>query len=402
MRLKFSVMGFVSAYCLKQTCKNFSFFGNFCSMSKSSEERRGNMKKVTCILFAVFLAAGFLLCVFLPKAQYSDSERRKLASMPTFQAQNIWNGRFMTDFETYAVDTFPFRTAFRTLKAVTATDVFFKKDNNGIYVSDGFIAAVEYPFNEDSLNRAVKRFRYIYETYLTKNNKVFLSIIPDKNCFLAKDSGHLSMDYREFEEQMKQKMDFAQYISISELLEKDDYYKTDTHWRQEKIIDVAERLAQNMGTTLSSNYKLHTLTHDFYGVYYGQAALPLEPDVLQYVTQDVFDECYVYDGQNNKEIMMYDMEKAAGRDPYEMFLSGSLSLVTLNNPKAQEDKKLIVFRDSFGSSIAPLLISGYSQITLVDIRYIQPDYLGQFVHFDNCDVLFLYSTLVLNNSETLK
>ncbi len=89
--------------------------------------------------------------------------------------------------------------------------------------------------------------------------------------------------------------------------------------------------------------------------------------------------------------------------PYEMLLSGSLSLVTLNNLKAQEDKKLIVFRDSFGSSIAPLLISGYSQITLVDIRYIQPDYLGQFVHFDNCDVLFLYSsTLVLNNSETLK
>ncbi len=360
------------------------------------------MKKITCILFAVFLAAGFLLCVFLPKAQYSDSERRKLASMPTLQAQNIWSGRFMTDFETYAVDTFPFRTSFRTLKAVTANHVFFKRDNNGIYVSDGFISAVEYPLNEDSLNRAVKRFQYIYEKYLTKNNKVYLSVIPDKNCFLAKDSRHLSMDYKKFEQQMKQKMDFAQYISIAELLEKDDYYKTDTHWRQERIIDVAERLAQKMGTALSSDYKIHTLTQDFYGVYYGQAALPLEPDSLQYVTGDAIDTCYVYDGQNNKEITMYDMEKVAGRDPYEMFLSGSLSLVTLNNPKAQEDKKLILFRDSFGSSIAPLLISGYSQITLVDIRYIQPNYLAQFINFDNCDVLFLYSTLVLNNSETLK
>ncbi len=360
------------------------------------------MKKVTCILFAVFLAAGFLLCVFLPKPQYSDSERRKLAAMPTFQTQNILSGRFMSDFETYAIDTFPFRASFRTLKAVTATDIFFRKDNNGLYVSDGFIATVEYPFDEDSLNRAVKRFQYICDKYLTKHNNVFLSVIPDKNCFLAKDSGHLSMDYKEFEQQMKQKMDFAQYISISELLEKDDYYKTDTHWRQERIIDVAQRLAQKMGTTLSSDYTFHTLTHDFYGVYYGQAALPLEPDALQYVTQDVMEECYVYDGQNKKEITMYDMEKATGRDPYEMFLSGSLSLVTLNNPKAQENKKLILFRDSFGSSIAPLLISGYSQITLVDIRYIQPDYLGQFINFDDCDILFLYSTLVLNNSETLK
>ena len=45
-----------------------------------------------------------------------------------------------------------------------------------------------------------------------------------------------------------------------------------------------------MGATLSSDYTFHTLTHDFYGVYYGQAALPLEPDVLQYVTQDVMEE----------------------------------------------------------------------------------------------------------------
>ena len=85
-----------------------------------------------------------------------------------------------------------------------------------------------------------------------------------------------------------------------------------------------------------------------------------------------------------------------------MFLSGSLSLLTIENPNTRTDKKLIMFRDSFGSSIAPLLISGYSQITLVDIRYIHPDYLGQFVDFESCDVLFLYSTLVLNHSDTIK
>ena len=360
------------------------------------------MKKVTCILFAVFIVAGFLLCVFLPKEKYSDSERRKLAVMPQLEAQNLWSGRFMTDFETYALDTFPFRTAFRTLKAVAANDIFFRKENNGLYIHDGFISKVEYPFNENSLNGAVKRFQYICEKYLTEKNHVFLSVIPDKNCFLAEESGHLSMDYEEFEQKIKQKMSFAQYISIFDLLEKEDYYRTDTHWRQEKIIDVSERLAQSMGTTLSLDYETHTLTQNFYGVYYGQAALPVKPEPLQYMTQEVMDTCSIYDGQNKKEITMYDMEKAAGKDPYELFLSGSLSLITLNNPKAQEGKNLILFRDSFGSSIAPLLISGYSQITLVDIRYIQPEFLGQFINFDNCDVLFLYSTLVLNHSETLK
>ena len=85
-----------------------------------------------------------------------------------------------------------------------------------------------------------------------------------------------------------------------------------------------------------------------------------------------------------------------------MFLSGSLSLITIENPNATTDKELVIFRDSFGSSIAPLLVEGYAKVTLVDIRYVASDLVGRFVDFENQDVLFLYSTLVLNNSVTLK
>ena len=108
------------------------------------------------------------------------------------------------------------------------------------------------------------------------------------------------------------------------------------------------------------------------------------------------------DWQNGREIPVYSMEKAEGKDPYEMFLSGPLSLVTIENPLAREGKRLIIFRDSFGSAMAPLLASGYSEITLADIRYMHPDNLGKFVDLEGCDVLFLYSNLVLNNIETLK
>jgi hypothetical protein len=41
-------------------------------------------------------------------------------------------------------------------------------------------------------------------------------------------------------------------------------------------------------------------------------------------------------------------------------------------------------------------------VTLVDIRYIQPQILNRFLSFEGCDVLFLYSTPVLNNSATIK
>lgn len=40
------------------------------------ENNRKN--KLICILFALFFAFGFFLCVLLPKKEYSYSERRKL------------------------------------------------------------------------------------------------------------------------------------------------------------------------------------------------------------------------------------------------------------------------------------------------------------------------------------
>ena len=95
------------------------------------DNKRKNI--ITCALFGVFFAAAFLACVFLPKKTYSDSERRPLAAMPEFSVKTVANGRFMSGFESYSQDAFPLRDQFRTLKALTATDLFFKKDNNGIY-----------------------------------------------------------------------------------------------------------------------------------------------------------------------------------------------------------------------------------------------------------------------------
>ena len=85
-----------------------------------------------------------------------------------------------------------------------------------------------------------------------------------------------------------------------------------------------------------------------------------------------------------------------------MYLSGTRALLTFENPDASTDQELVVFRDSFGSSLVPLLVQDYAKVTLVDIRYVASDFVGQFVDFHGQDVLFLYSTLVLNSSSTLK
>ena len=52
--------------------------------------------------------------------------------------------------------------------------------------------------------------------------------------------------------------------------------------------------------------------------------------------------------------------------------------------------------------MAPLLVQDYAKVTLVDIRYMNLEVLDKFLEFNGQDVLFLYSTLVLNSGTTLK
>jgi len=357
---------------------------------------------ITFVMVAFFLVLSVFAWV-KPADEFSTSERRKLSQFPELSFKTIVSGDFMSNFENYTLDQFPLRDKFRTLKALVALNVFNQSANNDIYVVDGFASKIEYPLNEESVERAGERFRYVYEKYLKdKNTNNYLSIIPDKNYFLAEENGYLSVDYEKMLSLLKENSEFLTYIDITKDLELSDFYKTDTHWREEKIVDVAEKIGNEMGADVKAEYQEKTLENDFYGVYYGQSALPLPAEKIKYLTNDVLESCKVFDYQNNKEISVYDMEKAEGKDPYEMFLGGPLSLVTIENQNAKTDKALIIFRDSFGSSIAPLLVEGYKKITLVDIRYMHPNLLENYIEFNSQDVLFLCSTSVLNNSETIK
>ncbi len=361
--------------------------------------------KVLCGLMVLFLFSLSVFAWIKPMDNYSDSERRVLAKFPELSLETISSGSFMKDFETYTLDQFPLRDSFRTLKAISVLGPFMQMDVNDLYLTDGYISKLEYPYHEGWVQNSADKFQFLYDKYLKDNcENIYLSIIPDKNYFLAEQSGHVSLDYEQFVETFLEKVDYMEYIDIFPLLSKEDYYYTDTHWRQENLVDVAETLASAMGTSITDNFRPVTLNSPFYGVFYGQSALPLKPDTLVYMESDILDQCIVTSYTTGAPVVkpLYDMDKATGKDPYEMFLCGTDALIILENPSAATEKELIVFRDSFGASLVPLLAEGYSKITLVDIRYLASAAVGNMVEFNGQDVLFLYSTLLLNNSGGFK
>lgn len=363
------------------------------------------MKKICFILPLLILWCALALgCWFLPSQEVSVSERRPLAQMPKISADTVLSGKFMSEFEKYTLDQFPLRDGFRSLKSLVHYYVMGQKDNNGIYLSQGHAAKQEYPLNEESLNYVMSRFQYLFEKYLTDSH-VYMSVVPDKGYYLAEASGHLAMDYKKLFSTAREKMPWATHIDLTDVLSLDDYYRTDTHWRQENLLPVAQKLTQTMGVTApgEEDFTVNVMDRPFYGVYYGQAALPMQPDLMVYLDSDLLRACTVYDYETGSTMVVYDLEKGANaRDQYELFLSGSKSLLRIDNPNANTDKELVIFRDSFGSSIAPLLVADYASVTLVDIRYIRIDTLERFLEFEGKDVLVLYSTLVLNYGTSIQ
>ena len=355
-----------------------------------------------CLLVILWLS--LTLCLwFGPRQTLSESERRPLAQAPEFTADSFLNGNFFKNFEDFSLDQFPLRDGFRTVKSLFTYYVLQQKDNNGIYLHDGYAAKLEYPLNQSSVDYAVDKFQHIKDTYL-QDSKVVMGIVPDKGYYLAPQLGYPAMDYESLFTQLQERLPWAQFVDLTGQLSVKDYYRTDTHWRQEQLLPVAGALCEALGVSSpqADAFTATTLDRPFYGVYYGQAALPMEPETITLMESDWLSDCRVYNHETGSYAEVYDMTKLDSQDLYDVYLSGAQALLTIENPNAPQDKELIVFRDSYGSSIVPLLCENYGKVTLVDLRYISSQMLGEYLDFHRQDVLMLYSTLILNSSKTLK
>ena len=346
------------------------------------------------IMFIFILMLVFVLNILTKDKQISETERRKLAQFPEITIQKLANGDVTDKLEKYTTDQFVARDFFRNIKSFFNFNVYMQKDNNNLFEKDGAIYKMDYPLNEGNIAKSADRINNVYERYLNGMN-VYYGIIPDKNYYLENDD-YLKVNYNNLKEIVNGKLSRIKYIDIWNDLNLKDYYKTDLHWKQENLQKVVNTIQNNMNLERTENNYVINNMGEFYGAYYGQLASKVQPDILNTLTNKTIENCTTYNFETQKIGRVY--EKETSSDRYDIYLSGATPLISVENPNAKTDKELLLFRDSFGSSIAPLLVENYSKITLIDLRYISSNLLENYIKFENQDVLFLYSTLILNQN----
>ena len=352
---------------------------------------------VITIGFVMIIFVIFIMNIVTEDKTVSQSERRTLQSFPKITVDTLKSGNAMDGFEKYTTDQFVARDTFRYIKSFFNINLYKQKDNNKLFEKDGGIYKMDYPLNETNLNKSLDKISSVYNKYLKdKNMNVYFSIIPDKNYYLENDD-HLKIDYNKVKEIASNKLQNLKYIDIWKDLTLEDYYRTDLHWKQENLSKVINTIERNLELTSTQNtvYNINNLG-DFYGTYYGQLATSVTPDKLYILTNDTITNSSVYNYETQKYGPVYTNETSADR--YDTYLYGATPLIRIDNPQSNSDRELLVFRDSFSSSLAPLLIENYASITLIDLRYISSNLLDKYIEFNDQDVLFIYSTLILNQN----
>lgn len=349
------------------------------------------------LVFLLIIGILGLLFVFLPKATYSETEKRLLAETPVFTAEGLTDGSLSEDIDGYVSDHFPARDLFVGVQAyyelVTgrggAADVYHGKDGYLIGApaqSDAAHVQKNVARYADFVKRLeldgslviVPQTGYVMSDKLPANH---LAYKDDAMFDIAKaTAGPLSLiDLRE---------PFAAAAADTQL-----YYKTDHHLTSAGSYEMYKAIAAANGLTVSADYRIET-TDGFHGTMYAQSGYWLSaPDTVELWKNDTLDVTVeIYDAgatPTKTADSVFFEERLAENDKYPVFLDGNHALVKITNPHAAGGKLLIV-KDSYAHCVTGFLAEQYSEIYMIDLRYYRSDAAALVDENGIGEVLFLY------------
>lgn len=369
--------------------------------------------KITALLFMLILVVLPIATIFSKKEEKSEMENRTLAKFPKLLISTIKDKSFMDGFEDYLSDHFILRINWIELK-VDIELMLGKKEINNVYITDDMlIEKLEEP-NYQEMNNSVSAINNLAERFT--NPEFFVMIAPTS-------AGIYIDELPNNAPQINQKEQVIDYIygSLSDRVSSIDvynalyaskseyiYYRNDHHWTSLGTYYAYNVAIQRLGFNPISydKFNIEHTNNDFKGTFYSKTLYNgIKTDTIDIYTMDKskgIQSMVVNDGSNETEFdTLYDRSYLDTKDKYGMFLSENNPIVTVKT-NVDNEKKLLVIKDSYANSFVPFLSEHYSEITILDLRYIGVTSENIVNINDFNQVLFLYNASTIAQDENLK
>lgn len=380
--------------------------------SKSDKRFEAIISLVTVLLFFGTIITLSLVTAFSEKKATSETMNRSLAVFPTLSGKNIYSGKFTSGIEDFISDHFVCHDSWVSLK--TEFELLMgKREINDIYIlKDRLVEKIAEP----DITAVSKSISGIKQFALDNGITPYIMLVPTQ-AEIYKDQlpdNAPNPDQQEFISNVYQQLEgSAVPIDVYSVLSanKNDYiyYRTDHHWTTAGAYLAYTAAAKKMGLTALTKdfYDIDHASNDFIGTFYSKVLYDgIEHDSIDLwlpseggdeTTLEVYtafgEEPEIHEG-------MYYREYLEVKDKYSTYLGTNKPMITVKT--GNHGGKLLIFKDSYAHSLVPFLTEHYSEITLVDLRYIGLSYKELIDVAEYDQVLFLYNASTFMSDENIK
>lgn len=370
--------------------------------TKTNSRRRAAQRRRT---HNVFLGGLFLLIILLfllinlitgPRS-FSEAENRTLAVMPEFSIAALMDGSYFSGLTDCFSDQFFGRDGWISIKG-RVDALLGRTESAGVFLGkdDYLISPPETP-DPVALPKTLTAINSFCASHGDLRTAMMVvpgagAMLPDK---LPKNAP--VRDQREDLAEVALQLDPSIFwIDAGSILEphaqEDIYYRTDHHWTSLGARYAFEGAADDLGITQPiTDYDVYTVSTEFQGTLSSKSGNHSARDTIEVYSPKVQDLMYyvVYPDMT-KVSSLYRRECLDVKDQYTVFFGGNHSQLTIHTT-ANNDRSLLVFKDSYANCFMQFLTPYYEKIIMVDPRYYYDSIDTLITSEAVTDVLLLYS-----------
>lgn len=331
---------------------------------------------LTAIFLLVFIGIFSLVTIIKPKEHFSETENRKLAEPPELSSDVLMNGDFTDGLNQYMTDHFAGRSAWLEFRTKAKSQIG-ETIVNDVYTDSRMLLNTKkssekaLPDYADAINSFAENYSgTVYITVIPTSAGVYSDLLPvylqssPENQRINSFYDMLDADIRRIDAFNILKMMKESYI----------YYRNDTKWTSYGAYCVYRTVIQKLGF-LPTSYDKYTIEHvadSFRGNLYSKtlysAAKPDILDIYDYPSGESVTSCTVYDNYGRvSEGSLYDRSKLESGYMYDMYLGSDAPVVEIETT-VNNDRKLLVVKDSYADCFIPFLTQHYSSITVLSLE----------------------------------
>ncbi|MDD2361832.1 MAG: DHHW family protein [Oscillospiraceae bacterium] len=326
---------------------------------------------------------------------------------------NIFSGRYTSQFEKYTSDQFIGRDGWIGFKTLTEL-AMLKKDNGRVYFGKNgtLFDATETVDEKQLISNAgfvLEYIKSVRKELPEVNDSVLLvptaseiypdllpafAPVPDQQAAVLKVKEAFGDDVALYNPTDLLKSSKGEYL----------YYRTDHHWTTNAAYIVYDGWARANGINplIQADFDVTRLSDSFYGTLHSKANLfTIKPDSIMAFnfTQSV--PVSADYGKDNISSSLYFEEYLDTKDKYSYFLGENRPLIEITTG-TKNGKTLMLIQDSYAHCFIPFLTSHFENILVLDPRHLDTDYKSYAVENGVTDILILYNLPNFSNDKSLK